>query len=223
LNCFKQAFKISVYLCDRTIKQMGNSISPEEKIKEAAKRVFIAKGFSGCTSREIAKEAGVNVALVNYYFRSKNQLFTIIYNAVMKDFLLSMIEVFSSNLPLKEKVGQLIEREYEFLSKHPEIPSFVINETARNKNTGIESQLIIQELANTGIFHETFQAQENGEMRKTDIVSIIMLIMANCQHPFMAKPLIQKMQGISDDEYKLKLSSHKEVVKEMIVSYLFPN
>ena len=54
---------------------MCKTSSTEEKIKEAAKRVFLGKGFSGCTSREIAKEAGMNVALVNYYFRSKNQLF----------------------------------------------------------------------------------------------------------------------------------------------------
>jgi AcrR family transcriptional regulator len=112
--------------------------STEEKIKEAAKRVFITKGFSGCTSREIAKEAGMNVALVNYYFRSKNQLFLIIYQAVMNDFMLSMMEVFSTELSLKEKVSLLIDREYEFLTKHPEIPTFVLNEMARNKDAELQ-------------------------------------------------------------------------------------
>ncbi len=51
---------------------MSKELSTEEKIREAAKNVFIAKGFDGCTSREIAKAAGMNVALVNYYFCSKN-------------------------------------------------------------------------------------------------------------------------------------------------------
>ena len=54
---------------------MSKDISTEAKIKEAAKRVFTNKGFSGCSSREIANEAGMNVALVNYYFTSKEQLF----------------------------------------------------------------------------------------------------------------------------------------------------
>jgi AcrR family transcriptional regulator len=194
----------------------------EEKIKAAAKRVFVSKGFSGCTSREIAKEAGTNVALVNYYFRSKNQLFLLIYQSVTEDFFLSMVDVFSSNLSLKDKVSELIEREFEFLGRHPEIPVFVINEMERNKNAGIEPHVILSKLSTTGIFQEAIEAQEKGIMRKVDLVSIIMLIMSNCQHPFMARLLNQQMNGLSDEQYVQQLSTHKEVVKEMLLHYLFP-
>ncbi len=194
----------------------------EEKIKAAAKRVFVSKGFSGCTSREIAKEAGTNVALVNYYFRSKNQLFLLIYQSVTEDFFLSMVDVFSSKLSLKDKVSELIEREFEFLGRHPEIPVFVINEMERNKNAGIEPHVILSKLSTTGIFQEAIDAQEKGTMRKVDLVSIIMLIMSNCQHPFMARLLNQQLNGLSDEQYKVQLSKHKEVVKEMLLNYLFP-
>lgn len=201
---------------------MPKDSQAEEKIKAAAKRVFVTKGFSGCTSREIAKEAGTNVALVNYYFRSKNQLFLLIYQSVTEDFLLSMVNVFSANLSLKEKVSHLIDREFEFLGKHPEIPIFVINEMSRNKNAGIEPQIILSKLGTTGIFQETIEAQEKGIMRKVDLVSIIMLIMANCQHPFMARLLNQQLNGLTDEQYETQLLNHKEVVKEMLLSYLFP-
>lgn len=194
----------------------------EEKIKAAAKRVFVSKGFSGCTSREIAKEAGTNVALVNYYFRSKNQLFLLIYQSVTEDFFLSMVDVFSSKLSLKDKVSELIEREFEFLGRHPEIPVFVINEMERNKNAGIEPHVILSKLSTTGIFQEAIDAQEKGTMRKVDLVSIIMLIMSNCQHPFMARLLNQQLNGLSDEQYNEQLSKHKEVVKEMLLNYLFP-
>ena len=100
----------------------------EDKIKQAALRVFIQKGSANCTSREIAKEAGMNVALVNYYFRSKSKLFAIIFESVMQEFLKSMIQVFSSDIPIREKIRLLIEREFEFLSQHPDIPNFVLNE-----------------------------------------------------------------------------------------------
>lgn len=201
---------------------MPKDSQTEEKIKAAAKRVFVSKGFSGCTSREIAKEAGTNVALVNYYFRSKNQLFLLIYQTVTEDFLLSMVDVFSSKISLKEKISQLIDREFEFLSIHPEIPMFVINEMSRNKNAGIEPQVILSKLGTTGIFQETIEAQEKGIMRKIDLVSIIMLIMANCQHPFMARLLNQQLNGLSDEQYDLQLIKHKEVVKEMLLNFLFP-
>ncbi len=201
---------------------MPKDSQAEEKIKAAAKRVFVSKGFSGCTSREIAKEAGTNVALVNYYFRSKNQLFLLIYQSVTEDFLLSMVDVFSADLSLKEKVSHLIDREFDFLGKHPEIPMFVINEMSRNKNAGIEPQVILSKLGTTGIFQETIEAQEKGIMRKIDLVSIIMLVMANCQHPFMAKLLNQQLNGLNDEQYEIHLIKHKEVVKEMLLNYLFP-
>jgi len=201
---------------------MPKDSQAEEKIKAAAKRVFVQKGFSGCTSREIAKEAGTNVALVNYYFRSKNQLFILIYQSVTEDFLLSMVDVFSSKISLKEKISLLVDREFEFLGKHPEIPMFVINEMSRNKNDGIEPQIILSKLGATGIFQETIEAQEKGIMRKIDLVSIIMLIMANCQHPFMARLLHQQLNGLTDVQYNEQLIKHKEVVKEMLLNYLFP-
>ena len=102
--------------------------SAEDKIKAAALQVFLQKGYANCTSREIAREAGMNVALVNYYFRSKSKLFAIVFESVMNDFMHSMVQVFSSDLPIRSKIELLIAREYEFLALHPEIPNFVLSE-----------------------------------------------------------------------------------------------
>jgi AcrR family transcriptional regulator len=66
------------------------------KILDAARRVFVAKGFNGCSSREIANEAGMNVALVNYHFKSKENLFDIVVSSVLQEFSLSIFEVFKS-------------------------------------------------------------------------------------------------------------------------------
>ena len=74
--------------------------SSEDKIKDAAKRVFILKGFSGCTSREIARESGMNVALVNYYFRSKDKLFQIILQAVLFSYLKLAMKIACRSLVL---------------------------------------------------------------------------------------------------------------------------
>ena len=74
---------------------MEKDLTTEAKIKEAAPRVFIVKGFNGCSSREIAKEAGLNVALVNYHFQSKGHLFEVVVTTVMKEFIDSMMEILS--------------------------------------------------------------------------------------------------------------------------------
>jgi AcrR family transcriptional regulator len=126
----------------------------EEKIKQAALRVFIQKGSANCSSREIAREAGMNVALVNYYFRSKSKLFALIFETVMQDFLKSMVQVFSSDLPIREKIKILIEREFEFLGQHPDIPNFVLNELARNPEAMQGILPVLNMVNESGVFDE---------------------------------------------------------------------
>lgn len=201
---------------------MASTISTEEKIIAAAKQVFISKGFSGCTSRELAKASGMNVALVNYYFRSKNKLFQLIFQTVMDEFFESMVSVFSSDRPLKEKLKLLIELEYEFLTKHPDIPRFIINELSRKDSDLIEVTHILPKIYNTGVIEQALTAQKNGEMRQVDLVGITMLIIANCHHPFMAKPLIIDLHNLTDAQYKDHLNAHQHMVTEMIINYLFP-
>ncbi len=194
----------------------------EDKIKEAAKQVFIAKGFSGCTSREIAKAAGMNVALVNYYFRSKSALFKIIFEAAMGDFLLSMLEVFNTSLSLEEKLRNYLSREYEFLAKYPEIPSFIINEMGRKDGVHIDNTSVFKCIEQTGIFEECLIEQKAGRMREIDITSITLLMMSNCQFPFMGAAVIKQVHGISDEQYEKQLVQHKQIVTDMLIGYLFP-
>jgi TetR/AcrR family transcriptional regulator len=53
-------------------------------------------------------------------------------------------------------------------------------------------------------------------------VGITLLVISNCQYPFMAKPLIKNLHNLSDEQYHQHIELHKEMVSEMIISYLFP-
>jgi TetR/AcrR family transcriptional regulator len=201
---------------------MERDLSTETKIKDAAKRIFITHGFNGCTSREIAKEAGINVALLNYYFKSKGQLFDVIISSVLKDFTLSIIEVLKNNMSLVNKVRILIEKEYDFLSKHPEIPNFIINELGKKDKNFFECLDIATQFHETNIFQQVLEAQASGEMRKIEFVSLMLLVMSNCHFPFMAKPMIKTIHSLEDSQYNEYLMVHKQYVTEMLINYLFP-
>ena len=203
-------------------KQMKKDSSTEEKIRQAARQVFLAKGFAGCTSREIAEVAGENVALVNYYFRSKGQLYKMIFEDALEDFVNSMIVVFGSDKSLKEKMTIFIEKEYAFLAKHPEIPAFLLNEMNREDGCSIHSNVHFEKIAATGVFEQCIKAQQEGSMRPIDLRSIPLLIMSNCHYPIMAKNLIMHLQGMNDNEYEENLKQHREHVSQMLVNYLFP-
>lgn len=202
---------------------MKKDTTTEEKIKEAARTVFLTKGFEGCSSREIAKAAGMNVALVNYYFRSKSQLFQLIFKAAMEDFMESMIYVFSTDQPLEDKMRIFIEREFDFLSKHPELPNFIINEMNREDAcSSNEHSAILEKIAETGIFNDCQKAQAEGKMRKMNLISLTLLVMSNCQYPVMAKNLMQSIHQLTKEEYDEQIVLHKGYVTEMLVQYLFP-
>jgi AcrR family transcriptional regulator len=193
----------------------------EKKIKEAAKAVFYSKGFEGCSSREIAQAAGLNVALVNYYFRSKNKLFQEIFSEALDEFVGSMVQIFQTELSLIEKLTIFIEKEFDFLARHPELPNFIINETNRDENCAIDESKYFNKVQETGVFEQMKLAQSKGEMIEIDIASVILLILSNCQYPVMSKNFMQSIMPIPNEQYALLLQSHKAHVIEMLVNYLF--
>lgn len=200
---------------------MSKELSTEEKIREAAKSVFIAKGFDGCTSREIAKAAGMNVALVNYYFCSKKQLFKLIFETAMEDFMLSTVEVFRKDLNLESKMRIFIEREFEFLTSHPDVPRFILSELSRGDKCEFDHAGILEKIARTGVFEELSEAQQKGIIRKVDLTNLMLLIMSNCHYPFMAKPLMKYLNSLTEEEYQERLTLQKQYVTEMLIGYLF--
>jgi AcrR family transcriptional regulator len=200
---------------------MKRDLSTEEKIKAAAKKVFMTKGFDGCSVRDIAKEVGSNVALLNYYFRSKEKLFELIFEGAMSDFLQSMIEVFSSKLTLQEKLEQLIDKEFEFFMEHPELPMFILQSLHQNKTDAPMPSHFLEPIANTGIFEQFELAKANGEIRDISIRNMTMLLMSNVHYPFMAKKLTQQFHGIDVAVFEADLIKHKAIVKELIINYLF--
>jgi TetR/AcrR family transcriptional regulator len=200
---------------------MSKEVSTEEKIREAAKNVFVAKGFDGCTSREIAKAAGMNVALVNYYFCSKKQLFKLVFEAAMEEFMLSTVEVFKKDLSLESKLRIFIEREYEFLTTHPNIPRFILSELSRGDKCEFDHAGILEKIAETGVFEELLEAQEKGIIRKMDLTNLMLMIMSNCHYPFMANPLMKYLNSLSEEEYQERLTLQKQYVTEMLIGYLF--
>lgn len=202
--------------------KLKRSISTEEKIKQAAKKVFMNKGFEGSSVRDIANEVGSNVALLNYYFRSKENLFELIFQGAMADFLQSMIEVFSSDLSLMDKTSLLIEKEFDFFMEHPELPMFILQAIQQSKYESPLSSHFFEPIAKTGIFDQVAQAQANGEMRQIGVRNLTMLLMSNVHYPFMSKRLTQEFHGIDQDTFQEDLIRHKNYVKEMLINYLFP-
>src|SRR6202000_2667967 len=107
--------------------------STEEKIKEAARKLFTQKGFSATRTRDIAEEAGINLALLNYYFRSKQKLFDLIMMENFRQFIQGISFSFlEESTPLDHKIEKIATLYIDFLSQNPDLPLFILNELRNN-------------------------------------------------------------------------------------------
>ncbi|MBO7054495.1 MAG: TetR/AcrR family transcriptional regulator, partial [Bacteroidales bacterium] len=108
---------------------MSNSFA-EQKIKDAARKVFQAKGYDAARTRDIAEEAGVNLALINYYYRSKESLFEEIMGDSILSFRNAIIGITNdSNTSVREKIETLTNNYFSIFMQEPDLPMFMFLET----------------------------------------------------------------------------------------------
>ncbi|MBK9329529.1 MAG: helix-turn-helix transcriptional regulator [Sphingobacteriales bacterium] len=115
-------------------KILSKDLSTEAKIKAAAKKLFTQKGLAATRTRDIAQEAGINLALLNYYFRSKDKLFEIVMRENVLLFLSGMLESMqhSEHLNLEQKLELLIDRYIDMLIANPDLPFFILSISRTN-------------------------------------------------------------------------------------------
>jgi AcrR family transcriptional regulator len=138
--------------------------STEDRILEAAMKVFTRKGFAAARTEEIAKEAGINRALLHYYYRDKQSIFNLIFETRFKEFFKGLFVIFESdNISLFEKIERMVNHEITTLIKHPHLARFVITEIAQ------QPELLLEHGAKLGInprlLISEFEKQVNAEIQ----------------------------------------------------------
>lgn len=180
----------------------------EEKILEAASEVFTEKGFEGTRTRDIAEKAGINLALLNYYFRSKEKLF----EQVMK---IKVVLLFGKIFPilsnektsLEEKIDLASEKYFEILSKNPNLPLFVISEIQK-KNSNITKIIPVNK-----IFENSVIIKQIKEKRpEINPLHYLVNFLAMTIFPFVAKPVFTAFELTNEAEYHQFISERRKLV-----------
>ncbi len=191
----------------------------EEKILAAAKRVFMKKGMHGARMQEIADEAGINKALLHYYFRSKDKLFDAIFQKVFQELVSKTSEVFKGILSLEEKIRLFVANYIDTISLNPFLPLFIINEISQNPDrlNNISGFMggILEELSK-----EIATKAKAGEYRETDSLQLLSNIISMTVFPFLAKPIIQGVFHYSDEKFHEFIKERKQLIPDIIMSQL---
>lgn len=190
----------------------------EEKILNAAQTVFVQKGLDGSRMQEIADEAGINKALLHYYFRTKQKLFEAIFKKVFGQIFPNIKAFIQSELPIEEKLGIFIEKYIELLMNNPFLPSFILKEIHRDPEF-LASIIKSQGLNPQEIFVMFEKEMEAGKIRKMDPRELMINILGLSIFPFAAKPLLNVMFfNNNKKDYNEFLIRRKTSVKEFILN-----
>lgn len=199
---------------------MTKDISTEKKILEAARAVFVQQGMKGTRMQEIADRAGINKALLHYYFRSKEALFERVFSEALQSHLPVMLGVLSGPQPLKAKIEGFVELYMEFLKQNPFMPLFIISEISQSpeKVQGLISSKVAPIAA--GLAAQLHREAESGVIRPIEPVDFITAVMGLCVFPIIAKPIVMPVFGLDEQAYQEFLERRKSDVPAIIWNYL---
>ena len=192
----------------------------EIKIKTAAKSLFLKKGYSATTTREIAKKSDINLALLNYYFTSKWKLFEIIMFETLFDFLSKMVEVYNDEkTSLEDKIKLTCEKYIDMTIAEPLLPTFVLNEL-KNNPTSFLKMPSTKMIMKSRLVAQYQEGVKKGIYVKIEPIHFVTNIMSLIVFPFMCSPILMKMEKLNTEEFNNLMHERKKSIPKWIIKMI---
>lgn len=185
----------------------------EEIIKSTAKRLFFVEGKFNATTQEIADAAGVNRTLINYYFRSRDNLFNMIFEDAIKKEDEMRESIFDSDLPFKKKIEKFIEESIQTSMDYPYLETYIV--TRINDGCFYKSEDDFNRMINS--FKKEFEAEvKAGNIEKMEPMQFILNMASLVSFPFAVKPLLQKSMRLDDEQFDKIIRQRKDVIMKVL-------
>ncbi|MEG1762776.1 MAG: TetR/AcrR family transcriptional regulator [Bacteroidales bacterium] len=201
-----------------------NRQTTEKEIITIAKKVFLEKGYMGATMRDIAQEAHINLAMLNYYFGSKDKLFDIIFEETFACMTQDILPLAQMEIPMLEMMNKFVSIYIDGFIANPIIPGFLFSEVHNNPD-----RLLNKFLSKTDIhqfltlYQKRFEQEvSRGEIRPLQAMDFMISVISMCAFPFVAKPIIEGVFNCSDKEYMNMMQTRKAVILDTVQRMLIP-
>lgn len=194
----------------------NQELSTEDKILRAASKVFTEKGFSGTRTRDIADEAGINLALLNYYFRSKEKLFEKIMFEKMQQMFGTILPILTDEkTSLDEKIDLATQKYLDLLSENPNLPLFVISEMQKG-NSGLKNVLPVETILKNSTMLKQIQ-EKNADINP---LHFLMNFLSLTIFPFVTKPVMSQFGIFTDESFKIFIEERRTLIPVWIKTLL---
>ena len=191
----------------------------EEKIIASAEKLFYQKGKAGTSMQDIADDAGINRTLLNYYFRSKDQLFEAVFRKAMGSFMPSLARLLNADIPFEEYLSGMIETIINTMLENPQIPIFVLQELSSNpermpqimKEMGIDPAKAMKQMEEKGAV---------PTVAGMDPRQVILNLISLCIFPFAAKPVVLDILYDGDNEAYIEAMKERKILLPRIIKQI---
>jgi AcrR family transcriptional regulator len=205
----------------KTSAKPQNDPSTEEKIKLAARQVFHQKGFAATRTRDIAEAAGINLALLNYYFRSKEKLFDLIMLETMQHFMSTIATVVNTpDSTFQQKLEDLASNYIDLFSIEPEMPLFIMSELRSNPNNLLDHIRPKEFLMHSAFVQQFQQAIKEKIIPPQPFLQFMMNLLGLIIFPFIASPMFRNMGDLNESQYAALLQERKKMIPFWIKAML---
>ncbi len=185
----------------------------EELIKNTAKRLFFVEGKFNATTQEIADAAGVNRSLINYYFRSRDKLFDIIFNDAQRSEEEKTKSIIFSELPFKSKIEEFIDYSFNMAKEYPFMELYLV--TQFNQGCYFKFQHDMDKVLEK--FYQEFEIEmKKGTIRKMEPIQFILNMVSLVSFPIAMRPLFQSSMRLTNEDYEKILSDRKQIIMDTL-------
>jgi len=188
----------------------------EKKILAAAREVFHRKGFEGARMQEIADLAGVNKALLHYYYRDKQKLFHAVFRETFPAMIREMTVIFSTDEPLETKISNFFNRHISFLQQNSYIPYFIISSLQQNHQE-LPEMLKNANPSPYALIRKQLDQEQRSGITEEDFIQFYLNLLSLSVFPFLAKPLIANIFDLNDEDYQSLMEKRKKVLPELLI------
>jgi len=198
----------------------ASSISTKGKIKLAAARVFTRKGFSATKTRDIAEEAGTNIALLHYHFGSKDDLYRIVLEEALQKFSSIFTEVYDTDHPLKEKIYSSVVSYIDLFRENPFLPGFVMSESERDP--AAFAKVADFKTSNARLQKQLDELIEAGTIRPISAYGYVSCLIGMLIFPFLSRrTFLYSIEQMDEGGFNAFLEKQKKIIPAIMIEYLY--
>jgi len=205
------------------VNKSGLTSQTQSKIFNAATEVFEEKGYTGARMQEIADRAGINKALLHYYFRTKDQLFMAVFQVLLKKMFDKIFSIFEEDTSFKEKIRRYLDEHIEFMIKNPKLPIFLLNELSRNSSLAesLKGMINYQQVREMIYTRHAKELKAYG-IKKNDMPQLMVTLVSFSIFPFAARDMLKIVIPELDDNKKFNayMRDRKEFAADFLVTAL---